>query len=356
MRSATVSIATDDDTSPYDFVIQGTGNTGDVDNDGMSDTLEQNVDRDSDGVPDYQDYDPTGYFYDEITGEIITGGLVSASGPGAITYNDDGSSGYYRFITDGTAGTYTIAVSLPPGYAWSLTCLRGDPPAYDPTGQPDPDSLGAGENGTTGFLTSSACTPFYLTLDLDAGDPFIINNNFPLYRLPLPDTGFAPGVQTSLPQQTPENSYQLINGLWLEIPSLDVRTSIVGVPAVNGSWDVSWLGRQAGYLVGTAYPTWSGNTVITGHVWNADNSPGIFVDLKSLNYGDIIQIHTGDGVFSYQVTANRRVSPLAPQAVLEHKDGDWITLFTCEDYGEYWGDYGYRRMVQAVLVDISLAN
>lgn len=40
-------------------------------------------------------------------------------------------------------------------------------------------------------------------------------------------------------------------------------------------------------------------------------------------------------------------------SVLEHKEGDWLTLFTCESQGEFWGDYGYRRMVQAVLVDVN---
>jgi len=69
-----------------------------------------------------------------------------------------------------------------------------------------------------------------------------------------------------------------------------------------------------------------------------------------------VRIHAWGDVYTYQVAVSRRVSPLAPKAVLEHKDGDWITLFTCEDYGEYWGDYGYRRMVQAVLVNVSLIN
>jgi hypothetical protein len=31
-------------------------------------------------------------------------------------------------------------------------------------------------------LTSSACTDYYLVLDLKAGAPCIINNNFPLQR------------------------------------------------------------------------------------------------------------------------------------------------------------------------------
>jgi len=62
----------------------------------------------------------------------------------------------------------------------SSTCLQQDPPPFDPTGDPNPTVLGNGENGSTGYLTSNACTPYYLTFDLEPGDPFIINNNFPL--------------------------------------------------------------------------------------------------------------------------------------------------------------------------------
>lgn len=325
----------------------------DADGDGMVDVLEGTGDRDGDSIPNDVDYDPTGYFYDESTGEIISGGLVSASGPGTITTFQTGASGYYQFITDGTPGTYTLAVTLPPGYDWSDTCLQGDPPAYDPTGNPNPDMLGAGEDGATGFLTSNACTSFYLTFDLALGDPFIINNNLPLQARPLPDTGFAPGQISELPAQPSEKEHQLLGALWLEVPNLDLRTSVVGVPSVNGEWDVTWLGNQAGYLMGTAFPTWTGNTVITGHVWNANNQAGIFFDIKSLQYGDQIRIHAWGDVYTYQVVENRRLSPFMSDPVFEHKDSDWVTLLTCEEYGEYWGDYGYRRMVAAVLVDVS---
>jgi len=352
VRTAVISIESNEITTPYTFAIQGTGVENDSDSDGIIDNVEGGSDRDNDGVPNYQDYDPTGYFYDEATGEIISGGLVSASGPGAITTFETGTSGYYQFATDGTAGTYTLTLTLPPGHDWSTTCLQGDPPAYDPTGQPDPDMLGPGEDGTSGFLTSNACTTFYLTLDLAPGDPFIINNNFPLVARPLPPTGFSPGQLTDLAVQSEEKSYQKLGGMWLDVPALGMQAPLVGVPSVNGEWDVSWLGNNAGYLSGTAFPTWAGNTVITGHVWNAENLPGIFVDLKTLNYGDQVRIHTWGKVYTYQITVNRRVSPLAPKVVLEHKDGDWITLFTCEDYGEFWGDYGYRRMVQAVLTKV----
>ena len=97
----------------------------------------------------------------------------------------------------------------------------------------------------------------------------------------------------------------------------------------------------------------NGNTVITGHAWNPDNQPGIFIDLRNLRYGDQIRIHAwGDG-YTYQVMENRRSSPFMAKSVLEHKDSDWVTLLTREDFGEYWGDYGYRRMVGAAMGDVS---
>ena len=60
--------------------------------------------------------------------------------------------------------------------------------------------------------------------------------------------------------------------MWLEIPSLGVKQPIVGVPGPK--WDVTWLGSNIGYLQGTAFPTWNGNSVLTGHATNANGKPG----------------------------------------------------------------------------------
>lgn len=156
---------------------------GDQDGDKLPDDVEGEDDRDGDGIPNDEDFDPTGYFYDEDTGEILSGGGVVITGPGAIDLLLDGSTGRYQFFTDGTPGIYTVRIIPPPGYASSSTCLRQDPPPFDPTGGPDPTVLGNDEDGSSGFLTTNACTSFYLTFDLDAGDPFIIENNFPFTRL-----------------------------------------------------------------------------------------------------------------------------------------------------------------------------
>ncbi|MEO8083675.1 MAG: hypothetical protein ABI780_07635, partial [Ardenticatenales bacterium] len=151
----------------------------DDDGDGISTADEGTGDRDRDGVPDYLDFDPTGYFYDEVSGAIVPGGLVTISGPGPVTVIDDGSSGFYQFI--GTvAGVYNLSITYPPGWIPSATCQNQDPPSFDPTGGPNPTSLGAGENGSTGFLTSNSCTAFYRSFDLTPGDPLVINNNIPL--------------------------------------------------------------------------------------------------------------------------------------------------------------------------------
>ena len=351
-RTAEVRIESDDLVDPYTFAVQGTATVHDSDGDGVTDNVEQDGDRDGDGAADYQDYDPTGYFYDQETGEIIPGGSISVSGPGVVTLVEDGSTGYYQFLTDGTAGTYTLTVTVPPGFDLSEACLPSNPPPYDPTGESEPVNLGNGENADTGFLTSNACTTFYLSLDLAAGDPMIINNNIPLERLPLPDTGFPPGQVTELTQQPPHKAYQALSGMRLDIPAIEVSTSLVGVPAAGGDWDVSWLGEQAGYLAGSAFPTWAGNTVITGHVWNADNQPGVFRELRNLAQGDEIRLHAWGMVYTYWVQESRLISSDVPGLVFEHKEGDWVTLFTCEGYAQYLGDYSFRRMVQAQLVEV----
>ncbi|MCP4139183.1 MAG: hypothetical protein GY755_02640 [Chloroflexi bacterium] len=81
----------------------------------------------------------------------------------------------------------------------------------------------------------------------------------------LPKTGFRHGRVTRLPKQPTAKAYT-DTAMMLEIPKLNVSMPIVGVPQSADGWDVTWLGNSAGYLAGSAFPTWAGNTVITGHV------------------------------------------------------------------------------------------
>jgi LPXTG-site transpeptidase (sortase) family protein len=167
----------------------------------------------------------------------------------------------------------------------------------------------------------------------------------------LPDTGFAPNRVTILPQQPADRAYADLGEVWLEIPSLGVKTSIVGVPRSAGAWDVDWLWEQAGWLQGTAFPTWQGNSVVTGHVYLPNGKPGPFVDLPKLRWGDQLIIHAFGQRHIYEVRMNRVDMPENLSA-LKHEDQAWLTLITCRGYDESSDIYKYRIVTRAVLMKV----
>ena len=203
--------------------------------------------------------------------------------------------------------------------------------------------------------TTSVIDLYGLKLNYGLSDTtitFIIGGSTTIPTTSVPATGFAPGKMTSLPVQPAVKFYNSLGDLWLEIPKLGVQMSIVGVPQTNGSWDVSWLGNNAGWLNGSAFPTWKGNSVLTGHVWNADNTPGPFRSLNTLWWGDKVIVHAWGGQYTYEVRAVMQVSPGDTAAMMKHQDMPWLTLVTCRGYNETTGSYKYRVLVRAVLVDV----
>ena len=167
----------------------------------------------------------------------------------------------------------------------------------------------------------------------------------------LPDTGFAPGRTTVLPIQPPQRGYANLGELTLEIPSLDVSSPILGVPQFEDGWDVTWLSNQVGYLAGTAFPTWSGNTALTAHVNLSDGTSGPFARINELRWGDEITVHAFGQRYTYEVRRIKYVKPDDP-SVLSHEDLDWVTLITCRGYDPGQDSYLWRVAVQAVLVRI----
>lgn len=167
----------------------------------------------------------------------------------------------------------------------------------------------------------------------------------------LPDTGFAPGTVTLLPEQSAALDYQK-SSLVLEIPKLGVDTDIVGIPYSDGSWNVSWLGSRAGWLEGTAFPTWAGNAVLTGHVYDANGLPGPFLDLSQLSYGDRIIIQAWGQEYIYEVRSVSQVLPDEIAGVLRHEQQPWLTLITCRGYDPLGDSYHYRVIIRAVQVAI----
>jgi hypothetical protein len=163
-----------------DSVASSNNGEDDSDNDGIINYMEgYSTDRDGDNIADRFDYDPSGYFYCENNGKIITGGRVTITG-NDITMVEDGSKGYYQFVSL-AKGEYHLEITPP-----TSTEVSPYRPASDnalPMGE-NLMILGAGEHGQSGYLETAALEvngPWYnrFIMDSDYAAP-IINNNIPL--------------------------------------------------------------------------------------------------------------------------------------------------------------------------------
>ena len=281
------------------------------------------------------------------TGSITAGGTAfdaatltgdnSAIAAGTVTYNVYSDAGCTALTQ--TSGPFAVVAGALPNsgvltfpavgtYYWRAT--------YNPVGDP--------YNKTS----TSACGAEVLTVTAPPPPP-------PIPGAPgsVPGTGFAPQRVTVLSTQPAQKAYADLGDLWLEIPRLGVQMPIVGVPQTDGEWDVSWLGNQAGWLNGSAFPTWNGNSVITGHVWNADNTAGPFAAVNQLWWGDKVIVHAWGGKYVYEVRTVMQVSPTNTAAMMKHQELPWITLVTCRGYDAASNSYKYRVLVRAVLVEVN---
>jgi LPXTG-site transpeptidase (sortase) family protein len=205
--------------------------------------------------------------------------------------------------------------------------------------------------------TTSIVDPFQNELNDGLSDytfSFVVEAVTDVVAPSLPRTGFAPNRITALPQQPAKLAYADLGSIWLEIPSQKIKTPIVGVPqAENKSWDVQWLGQDAGWLNGTAFPSWIGNSVITAHVTNANGLPGPFASLKELKYGDQVIVHMLGEKYIFEVRTTRLVRPETTAYAFEHLEKNaYLTLITCAGFNEQSDVYRFRRIVRAVLVSV----
>jgi LPXTG-site transpeptidase (sortase) family protein len=166
----------------------------------------------------------------------------------------------------------------------------------------------------------------------------------------IPVTGFRPDTITKLDGFI-RPMYDTLN-LTIEIPVIRIKNSITGVQIKDGGWDLSWLQDQVGWLNGTAYPTWKGNSVLTGHVVNADGKPGVFAKLKYLGVGEYIFIYNLGYHYTYKVVSNQSVDP-GDITVFRHEDQAYLTLITCETYDEISNSYLQRVAIRAKLVEVT---
>lgn len=171
-------------------------------------------------------------------------------------------------------------------------------------------------------------------------------------QVSLPKTGFAPDKHTILPVQPESSIYDDLDAMWLEIPALDVYAPIVGVPVSMNGWDLTWLGNQVGWLEGTAFPTWSGNSGLTAHVTDAEGQPGLFADLHDLVWGDQIMIHAWGQTYTYEVRSVLDYVDPDDVSSLDHEEYPWLTLITCRGYDQEEDAYRWRLVVRAVQLKV----
>ncbi|MCL4275918.1 MAG: sortase [Anaerolineales bacterium] len=106
-----------------------------------------------------------------------------------------------------------------------------------------------------------------------------------------------------------------------------------------------------GWLNGTAFPGWKGNSALTSHAVLPDGTPGPFAKLGDLRWGDRIIVHSYGTAYTYEVRENRTISP-NNMTVFKHEENAWLTLITCKNYNEAAGTYANRIAVRAVLIRV----
>jgi len=194
----------------------------DTDGDGSPDADEDvTADRDGDGSANSDDYDPTGYFYCQADGRILSGGRIrldnltsggSQTGIGSsngIVILRDGNDGRYQFYVT-QEGTFRLAFeTLPTDGILSTTLL--DSGTLDVSTPPDnPRVIGSGEFGSTGILDdfTEATNPYYTLFEFEQGDPAVFNNNIPMQFCGSPLLAADKSVESG-PDLQPDLSYDV---------------------------------------------------------------------------------------------------------------------------------------------------
>lgn len=130
------------------------------------------------------------------------------------------------------------------------------------------------------------------------------------------------------------------------LPSIQVDTSVVESPIVNGEWQVPRF--VAGHLEGTALPGQMSNVVLTGHLQSLTNG-NVFADLERLRPGDAVSVYTEGREWRYTVRDSKLVLPNQVGVVGPTPD-ETLTLVTCAGtWNPFTRMYSHRIIVTATL-------
>lgn len=151
----------------------------------------------------------------------------------------------------------------------------------------------------------------------------------------------------SAQHQAGPNEPGALADLWLDIPNLDILVPILQIPLIDGKWDVSSLSNQVGYLSGTAWPTFTGNTAVAGRTRLSDGAPGPFCRLNELGLDEEINLLSPHLHYTYQVRLIRYVLP-SHLFALRLRRQDWVTLVASNAHDGRVDAFARRFSLQAI--------
>ena len=163
----------------------------------------------------------------------------------------------------------------------------------------------------------------------------------------LPETGITTVGGYPLSSKPASVNY-LPTTMELQLPTLDILSSIVTVGQVDGRYPVEWLGYDAGLLEGTDKPG-EGISVIAAHNTINSEDYGPFALIMEMEEGDRFFITDEDGtILIFQVYANEKIGSHDFDALwkVASEFDNTVTLLTCEDERAE-GGYAARRAVSA---------
>ena len=190
--------------------------------------------------------------------------------------------------------------------------------------------------GLVGLLILAAVAVFIglrAGSEKDGSDRFVVATASPVPAVAVATPSDSPPLRIVIPHI----------GVDAPITTKDMDADGVMEPP-DGPEDVAWYGF-------TARPGSGSNAVFSAHVDYRGYGPAVFADLKKLEKGDLVEVHTADGaVHRYEVTLS--LSYPAETAPFEDIVGptsrEVVTLITCAGtFDQAARQYSHRLVVRA---------
>jgi len=151
----------------------------------------------------------------------------------------------------------------------------------------------------------------------------------------------APTEPPPMPSPTPAEPPRLL------IPELKLDRDVTRVGIADGTWDLTGLDDQVGWLSTTGrHPGDNLAVVLVGHVTTGPGQYGPFAGLGTLAYNTELVYRYGGQDYVYAVRGQRRVD-LSDVQQLYVPDGRQLLLVTCSDWNYLAALYTQRLIVTA---------